>query len=234
MARPLRIEYAGALYHVTSRGNARADIYFDDADRRQFLALLDDTCAEFHWMCHSYCLMSNHYHLLVETGRPTLSSGMRFLNGTYAQRFNKRHQRVGHLLQGRYKAILVDSEPYLLELARYIVLNPVRAGMVHAAEEWPWSSYRATVGLCAAESCLTRDTTLARFSDRRDKAQSAYTRFVAAGLRQPSPMKALKKTRYTWGRMRLSAPARKKSGPSNPWRIFPRYKNWRLLHRWSL
>lgn len=196
MARPLRIEFAGALYHITSRGNARADIYFDDADRRQFLSLLDDTCAEFHWLCHAYCLMSNHYHLLVETGRPTLSSGMRFLNGTYTQRFNKRHQRVGHLLQGRFKAILVDSDPYLLELARYIVLNPVRAGIVHSAEQWPWSSYRATVGLYVPERCLTTDTILARFSDSRVQAEAAYRRFVAAGLRQHSPMKNLKNQVY--------------------------------------
>jgi putative transposase len=138
MARPLRIEFAGALYHVTARGNAQQDICADDADRRQFLDLLGHTVHRHDWYCHAYCLMGNHYHLLVETSTPTLAKGMKFLNGTYTQHFNRRHLRVGHVFQGRYKAILVQKETYLLELARYIVLNPVRAQMVRSAKEWPW------------------------------------------------------------------------------------------------
>ena len=130
MTRPLRIEYAGALYHITSRGNARSNIYKDDVDRTRFLELLSQLCDRHDWLCHSYCLMSNHYHLLVETSRPTLSKGMKGLNGQYAQMFNRRHKRVGHVFQGRHKAIIVQKENYLLELARYIVLNPVRAKMV--------------------------------------------------------------------------------------------------------
>ena len=130
MARPLRIEFAGALYHVTSRGDRREDIYLDDGDRQLFLEVLEAVCERFNWEVHAYCLMSNHYHLLVETPDGNLSRGMRHLNGVYTQRFNRRHKKVGHVFQGRYKAILVQKENYLLELSRYIVLNPVRAGMV--------------------------------------------------------------------------------------------------------
>jgi len=147
MARPIRLEFSGALYHVTARGNARQDIYVDDKDRRYFLETLSYCTKTYHWQCHAYCLMSNHYHLLIETGDANLSKGMRHLNGVYAQYFNTRHKRVGHLLQGRFKAILVEKESYLLELARYIVLNPVRARMLHSASGWPWSSYRPTAGL---------------------------------------------------------------------------------------
>ena len=135
MARPLRIEYAGALYHLTSRGDRREDIYLDDIDRVIFLEVLAGVCERFCWVCHAYCLMSNHYHLLIETRESTLSQGMRQLNGVFTQRSNHRHHRVGHVFQGRYKAILVQKESYLLELARYVVLNPVRAGMVRSANE---------------------------------------------------------------------------------------------------
>ena len=126
MARPLRIEYPGAVYHVTSRGNARKKIFLDDIDRDEFLATLGWVVERFGWGCHAYCLMDNHFHLLIETPKPNLSLGMRQLNGVYTQRFNRRHKRVGHLFQGRFKAILVERDSYLLELARYIVLNPVR------------------------------------------------------------------------------------------------------------
>ena len=130
MARPLRLEFAGALYHVTSRGDRREDIYLDDGDRQDWLAVLAHVCERFNWVVHAYCQMTNHYHLLVETVDGNLSQGMRQLNGLYTQRFNRRHRQVGHLFQGRYKAILVQKEAHLLELSRYVVLNPVRAGMV--------------------------------------------------------------------------------------------------------
>ena len=146
MARPLRIEFAGALYHVTARGNARQDIYEDDDDRRIFLKYLARVCDRHEWLCHAYCLMPNHYHLLVETGKPTLSKGMMYLNGVYTQYYNRQHARVGHLFQGRFKAVLVEKDAYLLELSRYIVLNPVR-GVAKLAKGWLWSSYRATAGL---------------------------------------------------------------------------------------
>jgi putative transposase len=144
MARPLRMEFAGALYHVTSRGDGREAIYLDDKDREVFYAVLGEVCSRFNWCVHAECQMTNHYHLLVETPDGNLSQGMRQLNGVYTQRFNRQHQRVGHVFQGRYKAIIVEKETYLLELARYIVLNPVRARMVYSARDWPWSSYRAT------------------------------------------------------------------------------------------
>ncbi|MDZ7924872.1 MAG: transposase [Marinagarivorans sp.] len=124
MARPLRIEYAGALYHITARGNAQQSIYLTDKDRKLFLSLLATACERFGWFCHSYCLMTNHYHLLIETANPNLSKGMKYLNGTYTQSFNRGHQRVGRVFQGRFKAIMVERDSYLLELCRYIVLNP--------------------------------------------------------------------------------------------------------------
>lgn len=191
MARPLRIEYPGALYHVTSRGNAQANIYFDDADRRDFLRLLSKACEEFHWSCHAYCLMDNHYHLLIETNKPTLAKGMRFLNGVYTQRINKKYDRVGHLLQGRYKAILVQSDAYLLELARYIVLNPVRANIVKSAAEWRWSSYLATAGLTLTIEYPTSNLILQQFSRNRSIAARRYREFVSQGVCQPSPWSEL-------------------------------------------
>jgi len=127
MARPLRIEYPGAVYHVTSRGNARQSIFIDDVDRQLFLEVLGNVVEKYNWLCHAFCLLDNHYHNLVETQDPNLSLGMRQLNGVYTQRFNIRHHRVGHLFQGRYNAILVEKNVHLLEFCRYIVLNPVLA-----------------------------------------------------------------------------------------------------------
>ena len=147
MARPLRIEFPGALYHVTARGNARAPIFLEDADRQLLLATLGDAHERHGWLCHAYCLMPNHYHLLLGTPEANLSQGMRQLNGLYTQRFNRRHDRVGHVFQGRFKGILVERGAHLLELARYIVLNPVRAGIVACAEAYRWSSLRATQDL---------------------------------------------------------------------------------------
>ena len=146
MTRPVRIEFEGALYHVTSRGDRREAIYEDDSDRVQFLEILGEAIRSFNWVCHAYCGMGNHYHLVIETPDGNLSKGMRQLNGVYTQASNRRHGRVGHLFQGRYKAILVDGDAYLLELTRYVVLNPVRAGMVAHPGDWRWSSYLEMVG----------------------------------------------------------------------------------------
>jgi REP element-mobilizing transposase RayT len=140
MARPLRIEYPGALYHITSRGNDKNLIFLDDKDRDVFLDLLHSINTRYHFILHAYCLMDNHYHLLIETPEGNLSYGMRQLNGVYTQMFNKKYKRVGHIFQGRYKAVLVDKDNYLLEVARYIVLNPVRARLVDAPEKWRFSS----------------------------------------------------------------------------------------------
>lgn len=146
VARQLRHEYPGAVYHVTSRGNARGAVFLDEGDRGGFLELLARVGASCAWVCHAYCLMGNHYHLVLETPRPNLSLGMRRLNSAYAQSFNARHGRVGHVFQGRYKAILLEKEAHLLEVCRYVVLNPVRARLVAGAAEWRWSSFRATAG----------------------------------------------------------------------------------------
>ncbi|HJP54023.1 MAG: transposase [Rhodospirillales bacterium] len=185
MARPLRIEYPGAVYHLTARGNAREDIFLDDGDRRLFLDLLAETIARFRWLCHAYCLMGNHYHLLIETPEANLSRGMRHLNGVYTQRFNRTHGRVGHVFQGRYKAILVERDAHLLELCRYLVLNPVRAGMVRSARNWRWSSHRAMAGQVAAPEWLATDWLLARFGRRAAPARAAYRRFVIDGRGEP-------------------------------------------------
>ena len=116
MARPLRIEFAGGFYHVTSRGDRREDIVLDDAYRLAWLALFGQVCQRFNWMCHAWCLMNNHYHIVVETVEGNLAQGMRHLNGVYTQTFNRTHDRVGHVFQGRYKAVIVEKERYLLEL----------------------------------------------------------------------------------------------------------------------
>ena len=187
MARPLRIEFSGALYHVTSRGHGREDIYMDDIDRETFISVLSHVCDRFNWVVHAYCLMSNHYHLLIETPDSNLSKGMRQLNGVYTQAFNRYHDRVGHVFQGRYKAILVQKESYLLELARYIVLNPIRAEMVRAAKDWRWSSYRATAGLIDSPNWLHIDWLLSAFSGKRNQAVQRYRAFVQEGKRLPSP-----------------------------------------------
>jgi len=196
MARPLRIEFAGALYHITARGNAQQDIHSVDEDRNDFLNLLNRACDRYHWYCHAYCLMDNHYHLLIETEQPTLSKGMKYINGTYTQNFNRRHKRVGHVFQGRFKGILVESEAYLLELARYIVLNPVRARMVRSAKDWPWNSYRATAGFSESHACLTTDWVLAGFARQKKKAQEGYRKFVQEGKGQPSPWESLRNQIY--------------------------------------
>ena len=146
MARPLRIEFAGALYHITSRGDRREAIYDDDVDREVFVGVLAEAIERYNWVCHGFCLMTNHYHLLIETVEGNLSQGMRHLNGVYTQASNRRHKRNGHLFQGRFKGILVDKDAYLLELSRYVVLNPVRASMVDSPEKWHWSSYKMMIG----------------------------------------------------------------------------------------
>jgi REP element-mobilizing transposase RayT len=181
MSRPLRLEYEGAVWHVTSRGNERRPVFRDDSDREAFLTILGRTVGLFRWRLHAYVLMRNHFHLLLETPEPTLSRGMRQLNGHYTQRFNRRHRRAGHLFQGRFKAILVEKESHLLELCRYVVLNPVRARATRSAREWAWSGYRATAGLAPAPRWLETDWTLKQFGARKREAQEAYRRFVAEG-----------------------------------------------------
>lgn len=181
MSRPLRLEFPGALFHVTSRGNERREIVRDDADRRRFVKLLARVVRERRWRLHAWVLMSNHYHLLVETPEVGLSRGIKWLNQRYAETFNQRHERVGHLFQGRFKSILVERERHLLELLRYVVLNPVRCGAATFAGEYEWSSYRATAGLQLQPRWLEIDWTLDQFGRDRAEAREAYRRFVAEG-----------------------------------------------------
>ena len=182
MARPIRIEYDGAVYHVTSRGNARKRIYKDEVDRLKFLDILAEVNRKYNWLCHAYCLMDNHYHLIIETPDGNLSKGMRQLNGVNTQSFNRRHRRVGHIFQGRYKAILVEKESHLLEACRYVVLNPVRAKTVQEPGNWRWSSYNGTAGKTRPHPCLTVDWILGQFGAKRGQAESEYRAFVRAGI----------------------------------------------------
>ncbi|MCU7927932.1 MAG: transposase [Candidatus Thiodiazotropha sp. (ex Dulcina madagascariensis)] len=184
MARPLRIEFAGALYHLTSRGDRREAIYEDDEDREAFLKVLAEVVKRYNWICHAFCLMTNHYHLVIETVEGNLSQGMRQLNGVYTQASNRRHNRNGHLLQGRFKGILVDKDAYLLELSRYVVLNPVRAGMVDSPEQWQWSSYQAMLAAAPVPKWLTVEGLLSQFGSVRKAARHRYRQFVLDGAGQ--------------------------------------------------
>lgn len=192
MSRPLRIEFPGAIYHVTSRGNARRKIYLDDADREGFLVTLAWVVERFGWICHAYCLMGNHFHLMIETPAANLSRGMRQLNGVYTQNFNRRHRKIGHLFQGRFKAVLVERDSYLLELARYVVLNPVRAKMMKLPEGYAWSSYRATLGLDPVPPGLQIGWLLDQFAKTKVVARKRYAAFIQAGIGLRSPWPELK------------------------------------------
>ncbi|MBI5750013.1 MAG: transposase [Nitrospinae bacterium] len=187
MSRPLRIEYPEAVYHVTSRGDGRGKIFTDDSDKEKFLEVLDSVIKRYNWLCHAYCLMNNHYHLLIETPDANLSMGMRQLNGIYTQAYNRRHRKPGHLFQGRYKAILVQKENHLLELCRYVVLNPVRAKIIEKPENWKWSSYAATCGLKKDSKFLKVDWILGQFGSERKAAQKRYKEFVMEGIQKGSP-----------------------------------------------
>ena len=190
MARPLRLQFAGGFYHVMARGNERRPIFEDDFDRELFLQQLWRVCERLDWRVWSYCLMNNHYHLLVETLRPTLAQGMRDVNGVYAQAFNQKRRRVGHLFQGRYIALVVQKQSYLLELSRYIALNPVRAALCSSPELWPWSSYSLIVRAAPVPDCLAVQEVLALFGFPPAAACRRYEEFVRAGLGAPDPRMA--------------------------------------------
>jgi putative transposase len=179
MARPLRLELPGAIYHVTARGNAQAAIFLDDLDRECFLRVLARVVKRYEWICHAYCLMGNHYHLLLETPRPSLAAGMRQLNGVYAQSFNHRHGRSGHVFGERFKSVLVEKDDHLAATAAYVVNNPVRAGLCRTAADWDYSSYRATAGLVATPPFLTLDWLLSQFGGDLRTAQARYRAYVA-------------------------------------------------------
>jgi putative transposase len=181
MARPLRVEFSGALYHVTARGNERKAIYRDDRDRQRFLDRLAAVVSRHRLVLHAYVLMRNHFHLLIETPEANLARAMGELNGAYTQDFNRRHHRSGPLFQGRYKAILVEKDSYLLELSRYIHLNPVRVGEVRRAGAFAWSSAVAYLGKAAAPPWLSVTEVLGHFGRRLGTARRGYAKFLAAG-----------------------------------------------------
>lgn len=182
MARPLRIEFDGAVYHLTSRGDRREPIFEDDEDRACFLRVLSTGLDRFDVGLIAWCQMGNHYHLVVQTRQSNLSRFMRHLNGVYTQAYNRRHRKVGHLFQGRFKAIVVDTDAYLLEVCRYVDLNPVRAGMTKTPDTWPWSGYRARAGL--EPPLIETEDELLRGLLGADDAESCagrYADWVAAG-----------------------------------------------------
>ena len=187
MARPLRIEFPGAVYHVSSRGDRRELIFVDDKDRHGLLEVVAQALSRFDAEALAYCLMGNHYHFVLHTRQANLSLLMRHINGVYTQAFNRRHNKVGHLFQGRFKAILVDRDSYLLEVCRYVDMNPVRARMVRKPEAWAWSSYRAHVGQATTPDWLDTEGLHgyllghpARSSADRRRAADRYARLVAS------------------------------------------------------
>lgn len=181
MARPLRIEYPGAFYHVMNRGQGGEEIFIGERDRRRFLHYLEKTVEQYSIVVHTFCLMPNHYHLLLETPLPNLSRAVQWLHVSYATYFNREHQRKGHLFQGRYKALLVDADAYLLALSRYIHLNPVRAGMVKTPAEYAWGSYSAIVGRSRCPAWLETGRVLGAFPGKRSVAIKEFRHFVEGG-----------------------------------------------------
>src|ERR1044071_3594240 len=221
MARPLRLEYPGAWWHVLSRGVDREDIFLNDKDRRRFLHLLAVAIPHFRWRLHAYVLMANHYHLLIETIEPTLSRGMKKIGGDYAIWFNKRHRRVGHLFQARFRAHLIDNDEYLLTVARYVVLNPVRAHIVDDALQWPWSSARATAGCAVVPPWLTTEAILGRLQPHNSAAaRQLYRAFIHDIASAKSPWRNLVGQKYLGGQsfidqiqQRIDAHARSEEHP---------------------
>jgi REP-associated tyrosine transposase len=185
MARPPRIEHAGGVFHVFVRGNERAVVFRDDRDRERFLEILGEVAFRYRWCVLAYCLMGNHFHLVVMTLDPSLARGMRQLNGVYAQWFNRRHHRVGHLFQGRYKAVVVQTDAHLQRTVRYVVRNPIRARLTRRPGQWRWTSHHATIGRTAA-GIVAVDELLACFADDRAQALTLYRKMVET-VEEPPP-----------------------------------------------
>jgi REP element-mobilizing transposase RayT len=194
MGEKLRPLVAGGIYHVNSRGNARQTIFLDDLDNLEFLRLLATAVVRAGFICHSYCLIPNHYHLLLETPEPNLDQGMRLLNRRYAHRFNQRYERVGHVFQGPYRAELLQRDAHLLEVCRYIALNPVRAGLCEDPADWPWSSYSALAGLVEPPTFLTLDLVHAMCG-----GAAGFRSFVADGAERQRPGRDVVATRSPTG-----------------------------------
>ncbi|AKU20517.1 transposase [Massilia sp. NR 4-1] len=185
MSRHARIEFPGALYHVTARGVRRSHIFVDERDYLKWQALLAETVERFNLVVHAFCQMPNHYHLLVETPDGNLAAAIHFLNGVYAQHFNRRQDLVGHMVQGRYHAVLLQKQAHLLELARYISLNPVRACLVDHPRNWRWSSHRAMLDSGTRPSWLNTEWLLGQFAGKEQgSAARLYEEFVVAGIKR--------------------------------------------------
>jgi putative transposase len=176
--RRLRVIVPDGVYHVTGRGNRGQDVYLDNHDRRFFLEVFGMVAARLGWRCYTYCLLSNHYHLVVQTPNADLSEGMRVLNGEHAQWFNRRHSATGHLFQGRFHSVLVESDWHLLELVRYVALNPVRAGLCEDPAEWHWGSFRALAGNHPLPAFVAPDAVLGLFGRDPERARKLMSDFV--------------------------------------------------------
>lgn len=184
MSRPLRVEFPGAWYHVMNRGSGYQPIFQDDADRRSFLGLLRDVVRMWHIQIHAFCLMDNHYHLLLRAPQGNLSRSMRHVNGLYVQRYNRKYGRDGPLFRGRFKALLIEADSYLLELVRYIHLNPVHAGLAQEPLDYIWSSHRAYIEEGAFPPWLTKKDVLRHLGARGKEAIRNYKLFMEAGVPQ--------------------------------------------------
>ena len=185
MSRPLRVNAPGLFHHVMARGNNKMDIFLDDKDREKFLEILENVLVRYTLLCLAYCLMRNHYHLVLRTALPNLSAAIRQLNGVYAQWWNFRHRRVGHVTQGRFKAQIIQEEGYLLQVCRYVALNPVRAGLVTSPRDWRWSSYAATIGAAPAPPLVDSAPLLAHFDADGEEARTLYAGFVEDSCQAP-------------------------------------------------
>jgi REP element-mobilizing transposase RayT len=184
MPRKQRLEFPGAIYHIHHRGNHQEHIYLDDYDRKLFLKLLETTIQRMNWICHAYCLMGSHYHLLIEIPEGILSRGMAWLNGVYTQKLNKKYGLTGHLFQGRFKSKPIEDNMQFLMAARYIVRNPLGANIVENADQWQWSSYSETVGKIKPPEYLFVDDVLACLSSNRQKAQHFFQELVHVDLNE--------------------------------------------------
>lgn len=188
MSRPVRIEFPGAHYHVTSKGINKRAVFLDDEDRAVFLNVVESVVARFGWRLHAYVMMDNHYHLVLEVPEANLSKGMRQLNGVYTQHFNRRHETDGSLFQGRFRSILFEPESYLLPLCRHVVLNPVRVNKTRTPHTWRWSSYRPTAGTVRTPPYLVTDAVLEHFGKREKDSQRKYREYVKEGAGAASPL----------------------------------------------
>lgn len=206
MARDLRIEYEGAVYHVTNRGNGQEMIYRQEADWKAFLGIMSDVVSEFGWRIYTYCLMGNHYHLLLETPQPNLSQGMKQLDQRYTTRYNQQYERSGHVFQGRYWSGLVLNDNYLIDAASYLLLNPVRAQLVRSPEEWRWSSCAAMAGLAASPPWLYPNWLPVDFQRVPGDPNNPFLSYVRECIGKPRPANLEKQRHLTHRNVKTKVP----------------------------